>query len=233
MDFALSEDGGSYIVSGVSGNKHALFSYEIPSVYDDGEHGEKPVTAIGDSAFYMCGKLREVTIPDSVTEIGELAFAISTLTGITIPDSVTKIGDGAFGMCTSLVEITIPASVESLGSKAFMGCSNLKKAVVKANVDELGYNVFYNSFNTSTGQLLTNTSLTEVYLPATLIKIHETALGGNFIKDIYFAGSSEQWDALYFYKNVKDENSGEEKEERVEKSAVLPKDIEIHFDAEF
>ncbi len=233
VTFALAEDGNSYFVSGVSGNKRALGSYDVPAVYDDGVNGEKPVTAIGDSAFYMCAELREITVPDSVTEIGNLAFALCSFGSFTIPDSVKSIGDGAFGMCQSLVEITVPATVESLGDKAFMGCSNLEKAVVKANVDELGYRVFYNSYNTSTGQLLTNTSLKTVYLPATLTKIHETALDGNFIEDIYFAGSAEQWNEVYFYKTVKDEATGEEKEERIEKSEIIPKITVIHCNAEF
>ena len=41
----------------------------IPSSYQG-----KPVTSIGSSAFYSCGKLTSVTIPDSVTSIGDRAF---------------------------------------------------------------------------------------------------------------------------------------------------------------
>ena len=61
-----------------------------------------------------------VTIPDSVTSIGDGAFlGCSALTTVTIPDSVTSIGDGAFLGCSKLTTVTIPDSVTSIGDDAF------------------------------------------------------------------------------------------------------------------
>jgi hypothetical protein len=61
------------------------------------------VTSIGDKAFYNCTYLRSVIIPNSVKEIGGSAFAgCEGLTSVTIPNSVTKIGAGVFGGCTEL-----------------------------------------------------------------------------------------------------------------------------------
>ena len=66
------------------------------------------VTTIGDWAFYCCNSLTSVTIPDSVTTIGEKAFnGCSSLTSVTIPDSVTTIGDGAFRYCSNLTSVYI------------------------------------------------------------------------------------------------------------------------------
>ena len=58
-------------------------------------------------AFSGCTGLTSITIPDSVTSIGNFAFESCTnLTSITIPDSVTSIGNYAFCYCTGLTSIT-------------------------------------------------------------------------------------------------------------------------------
>jgi hypothetical protein len=83
------------------------------------------VTSIGDDAFSGYTGPMSVTVPNSVTNIGDRAFWDCTgLTSITIPNSVASIGVQAF-QSTGLTSITIPNSVTSIGIGAFSGCSGL------------------------------------------------------------------------------------------------------------
>jgi hypothetical protein len=89
--------------------------------------------------MYPQGKTGSVTIPNSVTSIGNYAFMGYTgLTNITIPNSVTSIGDGAFVRCTGLISINIPNSVTSIGEDAFAGCTGLTSITIGNGVTSIG-----------------------------------------------------------------------------------------------
>ena len=80
-----------------------------------------------------------MTIPDSVTSIGDYAFrGYSGLTGVTIPSSVTSIGDSAFEYCRGLTSVTIPDSVTSIGEWAFYNCSGLTSVTIGNSVTSIG-----------------------------------------------------------------------------------------------
>ena len=98
---------------------------------------------ICDSAFYSCRSLTSITIPNSVTTIGNYAFCdCVSLTSITIPKSVTTIGDFAFYCCTSLTSITIPNSVTTIGDDAFCTCASLTSITIPNSVTTIGDHAF-------------------------------------------------------------------------------------------
>ena len=67
----------------------------------------------------MCA-LKQISIPSSVTSIGNAAFSLCTsLAQISISSSVTSTGESAFENCSSLAQISIPSSVTSIGYYAF------------------------------------------------------------------------------------------------------------------
>ena len=88
--------------------------------------------------LYLNGELvTNLVIPDSVTSIGEYAFAgCSSLTSITIGNSVTSIGNYAFSGCTSLTSITIGNGVTSIGDWAFYNCYNIQTVFYKGGKEQ-------------------------------------------------------------------------------------------------
>jgi len=98
------------------------------------------------------GKSESITIPSSVTSIGDMAFSKCTsLTSITIPSSVTSIGSYAFNYCASLTSITIPSGVTSIGSSIFYYCISLTS--INVDIANLNYSsdngILYNKNKTT------------------------------------------------------------------------------------
>ena len=85
----------------------------------------------------------DVTIPESVTKIGEKAFCgCKRLTSVTIPAGVTRIGSSAFAGCKNLTSVTISESVTDIGWEAFLGCASLTSVTIPAGVTEIDHDDF-------------------------------------------------------------------------------------------
>lgn len=94
-------------------------------------------------AFEGCTALISITIPGSVTSIGNGAFSdCKSLTSITIPDSVTHIAYGAFSTCTSLKSVIISDGVTSINDSAFRGCTSLRTVYYTGSVEDWNKIVF-------------------------------------------------------------------------------------------
>ena len=95
------------------------------------------ITGLGDRLFYHCANAETVSLPATLTSIGDSAFAqedaaigyTAGLTSVTIPQTVTAIQSFAF-QHTAIAEVTVPASVKTWGKYAFSGCAKLKTARV-------------------------------------------------------------------------------------------------------
>lgn len=102
------------------------------------------VKNINDYAFADCNNLTSVVISDGVTEIGNNAFNYCKgLINLTISSTVTSIGNYAFYYCSSLTSITIPDSVTSIGICAFYNCLSLESIVIGSGVTRISDRLFY------------------------------------------------------------------------------------------
>ena len=142
-------------------------------------------------AFVACKALKSITIPDSVTEIGDSAFeGCSNLTSIVIPNSITCIGDGTFYWCENLTNVTIPDSVTSIGYGAFLGCSQLTSITIPNSVTSIGRDAFSectrltslhindNIRKIENGTFAGCTSLSSVTIPNSVTEIDDNAFRG-------------------------------------------------------
>lgn len=104
------------------------------------------ITTISPCLFYNYDGLKSIVIPDSVTSIGEEAFAFcDNLTNVTIGNGVTNIGKYAFEYCKALTSIEIPKSVTILESNVFKECIRLKKVTMRPiSPPAINVDTFYN-----------------------------------------------------------------------------------------
>ena len=133
-------DGSKGYLVGYHGTETAL---TLPASFTTGGGALIEEYEIAKRAFYGCTALKSVTIPDSVTVIGENAFSdCYGLTSVIIPDSVTYIADYAFVYCEGLTSIIIPNSVTSIGNGAFRYCNSLTSVTIGRGVTSIGNYAF-------------------------------------------------------------------------------------------
>lgn len=86
---------------------------------------QEGITTIGAYAFCYTDNATALSLPDSLTSIGQDAFCGFAGTEIVVPDKVTSIGDFAFNTCNNLQTITLPAGLQNIGI-CFIECDALK-----------------------------------------------------------------------------------------------------------
>ncbi|WP_170934988.1 leucine-rich repeat protein [Prevotella sp. P3-122] len=138
---------------------------------------------ICDGAFWGCRDLTSVTIPNSVTNIGNIAFRnCSGLTSVTIPNSVTSIGEDAFEDCSGITHTiivndmfvllpksyeghySIPENISIIIGGAFNGCHGLTSVTIPNSVTSIGDWAFFRC-----------SGLTSVTIPNSVTSIGKSA----------------------------------------------------------
>lgn len=149
--------------------------------------------------------LKTVTIPNSVTEIGALAFdGCRSLTSVTMTNSVLKLGASAFYDCRSLTSVTLSEGVTEIPSNSFYNCNKLK-SINLSNIKIIGASAFggTNLESIALGEEIEeirrdafrDCPLTSVRIPGSLKKFSE-AFGR--LESLYYDGTIDMWAAIDF-----------------------------------
>ena len=96
---------------------------------------------LSDSMFYRCTALEQITIPESVEEIGYRTFCDTALKSLTIPDNVLSMGGAVFSCCSSLESVFLGKGLKEIPHNAFCG-SGLKSIYIPQNILKIGEAAF-------------------------------------------------------------------------------------------
>ena len=121
--------GIQHIVIGSGINNVGEYVFKSHTALQDVTIEGTTLTTIKQYAFYNCPNLTSVTLPSSLTTIGDWAFATSGLTSVTLPEGLTFIGQKAF-YATALTSLTIPSSVTTIRYEAFRHCNSLSMVIM-------------------------------------------------------------------------------------------------------
>lgn len=114
-------------------------------IRDDYSNYEYQVVGIGSRSFTRCSGLTSISLPNSITYIGEAAFYECGLLEINIPESVTEIHKSAFERCTNLSQVKMPKQLTSIPDNLFSVCSSLRNIEIPESVTSIGVSAFSQS----------------------------------------------------------------------------------------
>ena len=87
--------------------------------------------------FFDCAYLEQVSLPQSLTQMGDSVFACTRLASINVPSGVTQIPEGCFAGCSNLSQVRLSSQTASVGDYAFVSCS-FASLSLPATVQNLG-----------------------------------------------------------------------------------------------
>ncbi|MCI9587364.1 MAG: leucine-rich repeat protein [Oscillospiraceae bacterium] len=146
------------------------------------------VTVIGDKAFAKCIALEKINIPSTVSSIGFESFMdCKNLQEITLPEGLTELGQGAFGRCASLKTMDIPGSVEVIPAYLLSGCTSLEEVRIGEGVTSIKDNAFAG-----------NDSMHTLHIPRSVEKAQGLKYSPPLasLRDIYYSGYASEWSVL-------------------------------------
>ena len=184
---------------------------EIPNYAFEGSLGLEEVLfygenasmeTIGDSAFNNCESLAKITLPDSITKLGDSAFRNTGFVEFTIPANV-EMNYEVLSDCKKLTTITFAEGATNTGNYTFARCESLTTVNFSSTIKELGYGLFNYCTSLKTLRLPENldetsecfdySGLETIIIPAGVRAIGGyTFYGCEYLTNIIFEGEIEE-----------------------------------------
>lgn len=175
--------------------KGAILGYNNPNRLDvvvPNSINGVDVKEIDEWAFNGYPIINSIKLPDTVTKIGDMAFAGNNLTRITLPNSITYIGVGAFAN-SHISKLKLGKNIKFIGRAAFKG-NELSQFEIPLGIDEIQESMLENNKLitikipeniTSIGsKAFKNNNLQEAIFPNTIKSISSFAFANNYLKNI-------------------------------------------------
>lgn len=152
------------------------------------------VTDITDNCFNGC-QITSIALPTHMRSIGRKAFSENDrLASVTMPQTLLSLGQGAFEHCYALTSIVIPDSLRMIPKEAFNSCIRLSSITWSNDVEEIGDYAFWAMSQYS------RTHITHLDLPASLKRVGECAFGAceNGLRSVTFRGQLDTMGTAVF-----------------------------------
>ena len=126
---------GSVLNLSSTGSPSAFFNLDLT--------GTTGLTDIPKDTFHWAKGLITVSLPNTISSIGENAFRASGITSIDLSKLPIKELDGNFDVCRDLVELILPDTITDLGNSTFRFCEKLKNVTLPNTVKYIGMYTFH------------------------------------------------------------------------------------------
>lgn len=127
---------GSYLFVPQGGGRRPKFN-NVTLTLPDG------LEKLGVGAFWACGLVGELKIPNKITEIPDDCFCSNSFTGtLILPQGLVSIGASAFANNLFTGELVIPDGVVSIKTSAFLGAGFSGQLKLPESLVELGPSAF-------------------------------------------------------------------------------------------
>jgi hypothetical protein len=192
--FMLNEGGDSYTLSACFPESTEL---SIPAEYKN-----RPVTAIGETAFESSYELEKIILPEGLLRIEDYAFReCVALRQVNLPSTLQHIGKGAFWGCENLESIKLPEGLLRIEDYTFSFCESLREASLPSTLEHIGEEAFWRCYKLESAELpdslqsidiaafFETKSLKRISIPAALASLGDEAFYASGIEELTFSNA--------------------------------------------